>query len=136
MKSLLLLLLFCSAPNLTFQDPITRVEIIELNSYYSIETGKHMGDQWIFWEFDGPYMKVVDWKLPSTCSKIHPQKDGTFVMYHYSRKGYMVGNLKSFKIIGQQYRRTYTLYDPERKNQKIFSSDLRRLVSPGKPQER
>lgn len=112
------LILAASLSLVTLDDPVTdTVDIIELNHCHA-EYGEHVADYWLFWRWDGWGFRIGDWR--SVCKQDVLRGN---VLHKWDRVGYR-------RVVGRQYRETWTLYDPEVRDRYVLPKELRRKLTP------
>jgi len=101
-----------------------RVDVMELNWRYSPENGELNFVQLIFWEwknqFEGGHYVVVDWRMVNREKPpIFRKEKGKYVLIFRDR-----GYWRS--VESKSVRHTWTYYDPEVDNRKVFAREFRR----------
>lgn len=94
------------------------VDLVEVNHFYDEESGEHKFNQVVLYEID-PVTKmkmVIDWymlekgRLDRFPSLIHGT-NGCYLRWPDN---------KEIKVVSRMFEETWTTYDPERENKKIF----------------
>ena len=98
--------------------PTDHVDLVEVNHY---ESGGHGYDQTIFYEWSEDYRRyhVVGWFLAEQLEHYPTQTSDGYVCYRINVK-------KEYVIHAKHYRETWTDFDPERLNKKVFDEERRR----------
>lgn len=108
MQAAFLLLILCDIRAV----PSTHVDLIEINHLHD-ESGKHKSTQIILWDWSPDYRRyqVRAWWIPE---RLHDELSGLTI------------TKRDRTIVGRAVRETWTDYDPEVENRKVFPCHLRR----------
>lgn len=119
---LAIILLALSSLHPSAEQQTARVDLIEVNHYHD-DTGRHVFDQMIFYEWEPVYSRyhVREWRLAKSETRL-PRRD-------YRAKVWRVVFYDAGEpriVEATEYRETWTQYDPELVNREHLPQEARR----------
>ncbi|HMO18136.1 MAG TPA: hypothetical protein PKA63_11135 [Oligoflexia bacterium] len=105
-----------------------KVDLIEFNHCHD-EMGRHCYDQVIFYEWSPDYKRyhVIGWRLVCSDENLPRRKSTNYEVTWFNRES------KSFcRVISPVLIESWTCFDPERENKKLFDEKYRRKLFPEK----